>query len=138
MLNLDRNNRDGDDGYSLRNTSKLIRYAIIGVAVIVVLLLGNPLGTVGAGERGILLRFNAVTGTIYDEGLYFRWPLIERVIIVDIKIQKEQADATAASKDLQTVHSDVAVNFHIGAERVASIYQEVGIDYKQRLIDPTL
>lgn len=138
MLNLDRNNRDGDDGYSLRNTSKMIRYGILGVAVIVVLLLGNPLGTVGAGERGILLRFNAVTGTIYDEGLYFRWPLIERVIIVDIKIQKEQADATAASKDLQTVHSDVAVNFHIGAERVASIYQEVGIDYKQRLIDPTL
>jgi len=138
MLNMDRNDRDGDDGYSLRDTSKLIRYAIIGVAVIVVLLLGNPLGTVGAGERGILLRFNAVTGTIYDEGLYFRWPLIERVIIVDIKIQKEQADATAASKDLQTVHSDVAVNFHIGAERVASIYQEVGIDYKQRLIDPTL
>ena len=138
MLNLDRNNRDGDDGYSLRNTSKMIRYGILGVAVIVVLLLGNPLGTVGAGERGILLRFNAVTGTIYDEGLYFRWPLIERVIIVDIKIQKEQADATAASKDLQTVHSNVAVNFHVGADRVASIYQEVGIDYKQRLIDPTL
>ena len=138
MLNLDRNNRDGDDGYSLRNTSKMIRYGILGVAVIVVLLLGNPLGTVGAGERGILLRFNAVTGTIYDEGLFFRWPLIERVIIVDTKIQKEQADATAASKDLQTVHSDVAVNFHVGADRVASIYQEVGIDYKQRLIDPTL
>ena len=138
MLNMDRNDRDGDDGYNLRDTSKLIRYAIIGVAVIVVLLLGNPLGTVGAGERGILLRFNAVTGTIYDEGLYFRWPLIERVIIVDTKIQKEQADATAASKDLQTVHSDVAVNFHVSPDRVANIYQEIGIDYKIRLIDPTL
>jgi len=138
MLNMDRNNRDGDDGYSLRNTSKIIRYAILGVAVIVILLVGNPLGTVGAGERGILLRFNAVTGTIYDEGLFFRWPLIERVIIVDTKIQKEQADATAASKDLQTVHSDVAVNFHVSPDRVANIYQEIGIDYKIRLIDPTL
>ncbi|MBI4478425.1 MAG: prohibitin family protein [Acidobacteria bacterium] len=138
MLNFDRKGRDGEDEYSLRDTSKIIRYVILGMAVIVILLVGNPLGTVGAGERGILLRFNAVTGTIYDEGLYFRWPLIERVIIVDIKIQKEQADATAASKDLQTVHSDVAVNFHIGPDRVASIYQEVGIDYKTRLIDPTL
>ena len=138
MLNMDRNDRDGDDGYSLRNTSKIIRYAILGVAVIVILLVGNPLGTVGAGERGILLRFNAVTGTIYDEGLFFRWPLIERVIIVDTKIQKEQADATAASKDLQTVHSDVAVNFHVSPDRVANIYQEIGIDYKIRLIDPTL
>src|SRR5690349_249918 len=98
---------------------------VIGIAILFVLLMANPLGTVGAGERGILLRFDAVTGTIYNEGLYFRWPLIERVVIMDTKIQKEQADATAASKDLQTVHSDVAVNFHIGPTRVASIYQDV-------------
>jgi len=140
MLNLRKraNGEDGDDEYGYSSTTKIIKYVAFGIAVLLLIVLGNPLGTVGAGERGILLRFNAVTGTIYDEGLFFRWPLIERVIKVDIKIQKEQADATAASKDLQTVHSDVAVNFHIGPDRVASIYQEVGIDYKIRLIDPTL
>ena len=113
------------------------RFLIIGFLVLIILI-ANPFGTIGAGERGILLRFSAVTGRIYGEGLYFRWPLIERVITIDTKIQKEQAEASAASKDLQTVHSDVAVNFHIDPSKSATIYQEVGIDYKQRLIDPTL
>jgi len=102
------------------------------------LLFANPLGTMGAGERGILLRFDAVTGTVYNEGLYFRWPFIERVVTMDIKVQKNQVEATAASKDLQTVHSDVAFNFHINPNSVASIYQEVGMDYNQRVIAPTL
>ncbi len=112
--------------------------ALYGLLLLVLALMLNPFGTVGAGERGILLRFNAVTGTIYNEGLYFRWPLIETVVKMDIKVQKNQVEATAASKDLQTVHSDVAFNFHINPSRVASIYQEVGIDYNQRIIAPTL
>jgi regulator of protease activity HflC (stomatin/prohibitin superfamily) len=32
----------------------------------------------------------------------------------------------------------VALNFHINPLKVAAIYQEVGTDYKQRIIDPTL
>lgn len=114
------------------------RYLWGGFIALFLLLFANPFGTIGAGERGILLRFNAVTGKIYDEGLYFRWPFVERVVTIDIKLQKNQVDATAASKDLQTVHSDVAFNFHINPGKVASIYQEVGIDYNQRIIAPTL
>jgi len=117
---------------------KLGRYVLLGLVALFLLLFANPLGTIGAGERGILLRFDAVTGTVYNEGLYFRWPFIERVVTMDIKVQKNQVEATAASKDLQTVHSDVAFNFHINPNSVASIYQEVGIDYNQRVIAPTL
>jgi regulator of protease activity HflC (stomatin/prohibitin superfamily) len=138
MLELNRKAKDWAEEGGFPNPAKLKVYAIIAAIVLLLLLLGNPLGTIGAGERGILLRFNAVTGTIYDEGLYFRWPLMERVIVIDIKLQKEQVDATAASKDLQTVSSDVAFNFHINPDQVATIYQEVGVDYKQRIIDPTL
>jgi len=137
MLNL-KKDPEGSEEWRFSKGIQWKKYAFIGGVILLLLLVGNPLGTVGAGERGVLLRFNAVTGTIYGEGLYFRWPLIERVIKMDIKIQKEQADASAASKDLQTVHSDVAVNFHIDPAKTAFIYQEVGIDYKQRLIDPAL
>jgi len=86
----------------------------------------------------VLLRFNAVTGKIFGEGLYWRWPFIERVIKMDIKIQKEQVEAAAASKDLQTVHSIVALNFHIDKDKVAKLYQEIGVDYKERIIDPVI
>ena len=132
-----------DDGEFVVNDGaakvfKNLKWVGLGFLAFIVLLVGNPLGTIGAGERGIQLRFNAVTGKILGEGLYFRIPLVERVITIDTKIQKEQANATAASKDLQTVHSDVAVNFHIDPMRVAGIYQDVGVDYKERLIDPAV
>lgn len=126
----------GSKGFA--NATRFKKHIIVAVIVISVLLLGNPFGTVGAGERGILLRFNAVTGKVFDEGLFFRWPFIEQVIKMDIKLQKNQVEATAASKDLQTVHSDVAFNFHINPSKAASIYQEVGVDYNQRIIAPTL
>ncbi len=115
-----------------------IKPAIAAFAVIVVLLIAWPFGTIGAGERGVLLRWDAVTDKIYDEGLFMRVPIADRVVVMDVKIQKEQVDATAASKDLQSVSSIVALNFHINPDKVANIYQDVGVDYKTRLIDPAL
>lgn len=108
------------------------------VGLIVLLILFSAFGTVGAGERGVKLRFNAVTNTVYGEGLYFIIPFIERMVIMDIKVQKEEADAQAASKDLQTVTSRIALNYSLDPEHVVSIYQNIGIDYKRRIIDPTI
>ncbi len=134
-------NTDWIDEKRFPGADQLKKYGLIAggiVLLLLIILIGSPIGTVGAGERGIQLRFDAVTGTVLGEGLYFRWPIIERVIKLDIKVQKEQVDATAASKDLQTVNSNVALNFHLNPETVARIYQEVGVDYKTRIIDPTL
>lgn len=119
---------------------KKLSIGVIAGAVLAVFLflLAWPFGTVGAGERGILLRWGAVQGKVVGEGLYVRVPIADRVVLMDVKIQKEEVTATAASKDLQTVNSKVALNYHIEPERVADIYQGIGIDYNYRLIDPAL
>ena len=113
---------------------------ISGLVVFFIIVIGlfNSLGTVGAGERGVHLRFNAVTQKIFDEGLYIKIPFIERVVKMDVKIQKVEVDAVAASGDLQTVQSTVALNFHVDPAKVADIYREVGLQYKIRIIDPAL
>lgn len=114
---------------------------ILGIGLIlavIIFIVVWPFGIVEAGERGVLLRWGAVTGKIFNEGLYMRIPLADRIEIMDVKIQKEEVLATAASKDLQTVESRVALNYHIDPSRVANIYQEIGINYNVRLIDPAL
>jgi prohibitin 2 len=116
-------------------TKTVIR--IVGVILVLVVLIWlSPFGTISAGERGVHLRFGAVTGKVHGEGLYLRIPLIDSLQIMDIKIQKEETRSDAASKDLQTVHSVVALNFHVDPERVANIYQDVGLQFKERIIDP--
>jgi prohibitin 2 len=119
------------------STKNVIRIAIVIVGLLVLFWL-SPLGTIAAGERGVHLRFTAVTGKVFGEGLYFRIPLIESVQMMDVKVQKYEMKSDAASKDLQTVHSVVALNFHIDPDRVANIYQDVGLQFKDRIIDPAM
>ena len=36
------------------------------------------------------------------------------------------------------MHSVVALNFHIDPDRVANMYQDVGLQFKDRIIDPAM
>lgn len=128
---IDENNELKD-----KNVAKVVIVGILFLVIGVSILFGTW-GTVGAGERGVLLRFSAVAG-VKEEGFYFKAPWIESVKIMDVKIQKEQVDASAASKDLQTVNSVVAVNFHLSPDKVVDIYKGVGLDYKSRIIHPAI
>ena len=76
--------------------------AIIGAlaGILLLLLALGSCGTVNYGERGVLLRFGAVTGNVKNEGLYFKLPLIDHVEILDIKTPKSEVDADASTKDL--------------------------------------
>ena len=117
--------------------NKAVRVAIAIVALLVLFWL-SPFGVIGPGERGVHMRFTAVTGKVFGEGLYFLVPLVENVQKVNTQIQKEEMKADAASKDLQTVHIVVAMNYHIDPNRVAKIFQDVGVQYKERIIDPAM
>jgi regulator of protease activity HflC (stomatin/prohibitin superfamily) len=117
--------------------NKTVRVGIAIVALLILIWL-SPFGMIGPGERGVHMRFTAVTGKVFGEGLFFLIPLIENVQKVNIQIQKEEMKADAASKDLQTVHIVVAMNYHIDPTRVAKIFQDVGVHYKERIIDPAM
>lgn len=112
--------------------------AVVIVFALILVIANFPFGTVGAGERGIQLRFGAVTGKVFGEGLYFRIPFVENVQKIDVKIQKDEVEASAASQDLQTVSSVVALNYHLDPEQVAVLFQEVGVQYNSRIIAPAL
>lgn len=111
---------------------------IIGL-IIAVILISASFQVVGAGERGVVFsKFGGVRDIILDEGIRFKIPFIEDIIPVDVKVQKSQTDATAASKDLQTVSSTIALNYHIDPGQVNTVYQELGLFFKERMIDPAV
>src|SRR3990167_5163691 len=116
---------------------KRIILGVLGVIVLFFLILAFPFGTIGAGERGVRLQFGAVVGDV-QEGLYVKVPFAQRVVRIDVKVQKDEVSADAASKDLQTVTSTVALNYHLDPSKVTTIYQEVGVNYNERIIAPAL
>ena len=127
-----------DSEETLSTKGKIFTAVILLGIIIFIFLLFTAVGTVGAGERGIKTRFNAITGEILNEGLYFKIPLVDGVKKVNIQTQKVEIEADAASKDLQTVIAKIALNINIDASKVADLYQKTGLDYKEKIIVPSL
>ena len=108
------------------------------LSFVIIIFLFQTVGIIGAGKRGVHLRFGAVTGKILDEGLYFKIPIVEGVKVMNVRIQKEEVNAPSASKDLQEVDLSVALNYHLKSDRVSDVYQTLGNNYKPTLIIPAI
>ncbi len=115
-----------------------MRLALIIGAILVGFLFLSPWVQVGAGERGVVLNFGAVQANVLGEGLHFRIPMMQEIIRVDVKVQKAETAAAAASADLQDVSSTVAINYHIIPDKANIVYQSIGIHFKERIIDPAV
>jgi regulator of protease activity HflC (stomatin/prohibitin superfamily) len=115
------------------------RIITIAVVIGVFMIMASSFQVVGAGERGVLFsKLSGVKDVQLGEGLHFKIPYFEEILTIDVKVQKSQTDARAASKDLQNVSSTIAVNFHIDPSRAHKVYQEIGLSFKERVIDPAV
>lgn len=115
-----------------------MRVAVIIGAILVFFLFLHPWVQIGAGERGVVLNFGAVQKTVLGEGLHFRIPIMQKIARMDVKVQKATTDAAAASSNLQDVSSTVAINYHIVPDKANIVYQSLGIEFKERIIDPAV
>jgi regulator of protease activity HflC (stomatin/prohibitin superfamily) len=110
---------------------------IIGI-ILLLFLFARPWVEIGAGERGVVLNFGAVQKDVLGEGLHFRIPVVQTVALMDVKVQKSLTHAAASSSDLQEVSSEVALNYHIIPDKANLVYQNIGIHFKERIIDPAV
>jgi regulator of protease activity HflC (stomatin/prohibitin superfamily) len=114
----------------------LIKFGIL-VVVMLTLVFGSVY-TISAGERGVLLTFGKPSMDSIGEGLHFKFPLAQSVKKMEVRTQKIETNAAAASKDLQNVETIIALNFHLSQGEVPSLYQEVGTSYVDRIINPAI
>lgn len=132
-----------NDNYRVRDGSmpkKKVSKSLIVLAVILPVLLCTALASVksvGTGQIAVMTRFGRVTGQELHEGFHLKAP-IDKANVYDVKVQKQEADAAAASKDLQDVNAKVVVNYHLQSGDVSHIHQTVGIEYHDKLIVPAV
>lgn len=114
---------------------------LYGVWAVLALLVGfGSFVTVGHGDRGVLMNFGAISGTILSPGLHFKVPIMQSVKDISVQIQKKAAVESAASKDLQVVTTTAAVNFGLDPNKVDVIYKNIGdlAAVEHKIIDPTV
>lgn len=112
---------------------------IVGIGLLIgVFAFFGSFGTVDTGNRGVVLHLQNPTGEIKEQGFYWKTPFVEDVIEMPVQILKEEAEATAASRDLQDVTTKVALNYHLDPSRVGQIYQEVKKEWAGVIVQPSI
>jgi len=104
----------------------LVKVGLSLLAIIIVLSLLNPIRIVQSGTRGVITTFGKVDTTPLGEGLHFVMPLVNRVHMIDVRLQKSEGHGIAASRDLQQVKVSAALNWRLEPALVAHTYQAIG------------
>lgn len=117
-----------------------MKYFVTGIVALVVLLLFlavSPFKTIDEGEMGVVLRFNKVD-RVMEPGFHWKTPVVEKVVVYDVRTQKLEVPASAASKDLQIVKATVAMQYNVIPTEVSVLYAEVGKNYDSVIIAPAV
>lgn len=116
---------------------KMRRIGLIGVGLLGLMLVWGSFYTVNTGTRAIIFRFGQIID-VTDEGLHLKLPFIDKRLIVDVRTQKASSPASAGTRDMQSVTTEVAVNYHLNAGSLAKIYAQSGLEVREKLIDPRI
>src|SRR5918999_3763853 len=132
------------EGETLESTGRsnsilrIVAPIIIGIIIISIISISS-VRTVDAGNRGVLVQFgNVVTSHSQEEGLHFVVPFRDNVVQMEVRTQKIVESAPSASKDLQDVSTQVALNYHLNPDKAQVVYQQLGPDYANRVIVPAI
>lgn len=93
--------------------------------------------TVQAGHVGVKLTFGAVSPAVLDPGFHPIIPGIQRIVQVDTRVLPHSfREIEAASREYQSVKLTGTMNYHLEAQRANELYQTVGLDFADKVIDP--
>jgi len=115
-----------------------MRIAIIVVIILAIFTIILSVYTVPAGYRGVLKTFGSVDLSAKEEGIHMKIPIAQSVTDMEVRTQKVEVDADSTTSDLQDVQTTIALHFHIIPSDTPKLYQEVGMEYKDRIINPIM
>lgn len=118
----------------------MVKLIASGIAAAIVLVLGIvfwPLVSVQAGHMGVLLLFGQVQEQPLAPGIHVINPMAH-VIDFDTRQYQYPVDGEVGTKDLQSVHGKVIVNYHPSPESVGKLYSKFGAKYPDVIIAPAV
>ena len=127
------NFKDENGDYKI---SKIIIVSVVGLFLITTLFCSFT--TIKSGEVGLKTRFGKIVNTSLNEGINFKIPYVEKIVKVNIKVQKNQLKTESSSKDLQTIKTQLAINYRVSVDKAVSLYKNVGSSYEETILQPAI
>lgn len=99
-------------------------YPIIILLIVVFALSGYVI--VKAGHVGVIVTLGAVQSSALPEGFHFKKPFLDNVEQIDVRLKKANARSVSASKDLQTVNTQVTIQYSLIGSVTPQTFQRIG------------
>jgi regulator of protease activity HflC (stomatin/prohibitin superfamily) len=122
-----------------RNRDTSIAGRII-LTLLILAIISTFFVVIPAGKRGVLMEFGQVKEVVLAEGLHPLIPVVNTVEKLSVRVQKQEIIVQAACQDLQNISLEVALNWHLDANKIYLVFQQIG-DQNQiidRIINPSL
>ena len=113
---------------------RILQLAILLLALIFLMASTTSIPT---GNVGVLTLFGKVTGEVLGEGIHLMNPL-KSVQKLSIQTQSVKESASVPSNEGLMLALDTSLLFHLDKSKAAEVYQSVGADYADKIVEPTL
>ncbi len=107
---------------------------------VAILILLTSCSVIGPGKRGVKISMGKASAEAMEPGAYFWLPYFCGNSKIDIRIQKTDVNTSAASKDMQEVTTELAINWSIDPVKVVETFKTIGDeeDVYLRVIAPAV
>lgn len=96
------------------------------VIILVIVLATSAFVIVESGHVGVIVTLGAVQPVPLSEGFHLKKPFMDTIVQTDIRLTKAVSKSVAASKDLQTVQTQVSVQYSLTGAVAPRTYQRIG------------
>ena len=109
----------------------------LAILVLVFVLLMASTTSIPTGNVGVLTLFGRVTGETLPEGIHLVNPL-KSVQKLSIQTQSVKESANVPSNEGLILALDTSLLFRLDKNKAAFVYQTVGDNYAEKIVEPTL
>ncbi|MGC9505116.1 prohibitin family protein [Baaleninema sp.] len=112
---------------SAQPNSPNIQSILIGVILAAIALIGfSSFVIISPGEAGVISILGKARDGALLEGLHFKPPLVSKVDVYDVTVQKFEVPAQSSTKDLQDLKGRFAINFRLDPAKVVEVRRTQG------------
>jgi prohibitin 1 len=112
------------------------RFLRLAAFVLLLMLFFASVISIPTGNVGVLTLFGRVTGEVLGEGIHLINPL-KSVQKMSIQTQSIKESANTPSNEGLMLALDTSLLFHLDRTKAAEVYQKVGTNYAEKIVEPT-
>ncbi len=114
-----------------------LRVLVIGVAALILFLIGNPLTVIPAGHVGVKDLFGKVSTDVLTPGVNFVMPFT-KVVKFSVQTQELKETADVPSREGLIMDLEASLLYRLDPSKASLMYKTVGSDYASRVVEPQI